>query len=263
MGTTDRIFEQVVKEASFQGQFNRQFTINEADAKKLVNLDNMLNKAFAKTLSWRAIASLDTFFLGWLVTGDPMAGGSIAALEVATKMFLYYFHERAWDSGDKVKRIRSRILDNAVKVYREYGTLPKNIEFIKLMHKKRREEFRVGVSDRKMKRARVPESELSEAPRRGRYGKQKKRGQQQPKQQPQQPQQQMGLGDFEMSHEQSTLMAFMGIAKRIMGDLQGDKFDDEMLEVLDKVLVAVDEAVRDQRLKAQYGSGFEKYRKDA
>ena len=66
-----------------------------------------------------------------------------------------------------------------------------------------------------------------------------------------------------MSHEQSTLMAFMGIAKRIMGDLQQDKFDDEMLEVLDKVLVAVDEAVRDQRLKAQYGSGFEKYRKDA
>ena len=109
MGTTDRIFEQVVKEASFQGQFNRQFTINEADAKKLVNLDNMLNKAFAKTLSWRAIASLDTFFLGWLVTGDPMAGGSIAALEVATKMFLYYFHERAWDSGDKVKRIRSHL----------------------------------------------------------------------------------------------------------------------------------------------------------
>jgi uncharacterized membrane protein len=109
-----------------------------------------LDKALAKTISWRALASLDTFFLGWLVTGDPAAGGSIAALEVATKMFLYYFHERAWDSSDKVKRIRSRILDNAVKVYRKYGTLPKNIEFTKLMHKRRREEFKHGV---KMRRA--------------------------------------------------------------------------------------------------------------
>lgn len=108
---------------------------------------------------------------------------------------------------------------------------------------------------------------VKEAPRRGKFGKQqgrrKNRNQQQPRKQPQQPQQQMGMDDPEMSHEQATLMAFMGIAKRVMGDLQRNKFDDEMLEVLGKVLIAVDEAVRDQRLKAQYGKGFEKYRKDA
>lgn len=103
-------------------------------------------------------------------------------------------------------------------------------------------------------------------PTRGKFGRQQsKRGKKQKprQQQKQQPSQQAGLGDFEMSHEQSTLMAFMGIAKRIMGDLQRNKFDDEMLEVLDKVLVAVDEAVRDQRLQAQYGKGYKKYRKDA
>jgi hypothetical protein len=176
-------------------------------------------------------------------------------------MFLYYFHERAWESSDTVKRIRSAIIASAVKAYEKYGIIPQNTEFAELMSKR----YKKG----KMEKSRVPESRLFEAPRRGRYGKQKKRGKQQPKQRPstvtpvREPQQQPGLGDFEMSHEQSTLMAFMGIAKRVVGDLQRNKFDDEMLEVLDKVLVAVDEEVRDQRLQAQYGKGFKKYRKDA
>ena len=50
----------------------------------------------AKTFTWRIIASLDTLLLGWLLTGNIKLGVSLMSLEVVTKTFLYYFHERAW-----------------------------------------------------------------------------------------------------------------------------------------------------------------------
>lgn len=53
-------------------------------------------RAVAKTFTWRGIGSVDTFLLGWLITGNAAIGGSIAVLELLTKMVLYYFHERAW-----------------------------------------------------------------------------------------------------------------------------------------------------------------------
>jgi uncharacterized membrane protein len=53
-------------------------------------------RAVVKAISWRSIGSIDTFVLGWLITGNAVMGGSIAVLELGTKMFLYYLHERAW-----------------------------------------------------------------------------------------------------------------------------------------------------------------------
>ena len=50
----------------------------------------------AKTITWRIIASLDTFLIAWLITGRFDWAGTIAGVEVLTKMILYYFHERAW-----------------------------------------------------------------------------------------------------------------------------------------------------------------------
>ena len=50
----------------------------------------------AKTITWRVVGTLDTMLLGWLVSGDPMIGLKVGALELFTKMILYYFHERAW-----------------------------------------------------------------------------------------------------------------------------------------------------------------------
>ena len=55
----------------------------------------------AKALSWRFLGTLDTMFIGWLVTGDPLIGASIGAIEVITKTGLYYFHERAWYTWSK------------------------------------------------------------------------------------------------------------------------------------------------------------------
>lgn len=53
-------------------------------------------RSLAKTVSWRVLASIDTFIIGWFVTGNMVFAGSIASLEVLTKMALYYGHERAW-----------------------------------------------------------------------------------------------------------------------------------------------------------------------
>jgi uncharacterized membrane protein len=54
------------------------------------------SRSLLKTLSWRIVASTDTFLLTWLVTGSIKAGLTVSGLEIITKMILYYFHERAW-----------------------------------------------------------------------------------------------------------------------------------------------------------------------
>ena len=48
------------------------------------------------TISWRIVGTLDTMCLGWIITGSPLIGLKIGALELFTKMILYYFHERIW-----------------------------------------------------------------------------------------------------------------------------------------------------------------------
>ncbi len=53
-------------------------------------------RSLLKTLSWRIVGTLDTMFLGWLITGDPLIGLKIGALELVTKFALYYLHERVW-----------------------------------------------------------------------------------------------------------------------------------------------------------------------
>tara|TARA_S200000501_G_scaffold367400_1_gene403671 strand:- start:837 stop:1043 length:207 start_codon:yes stop_codon:yes gene_type:complete len=55
-------------------------------------------RSLAKTISWRVIATTDTFILAWLFTSDEVIAASIAGLEVVTKLILYYVHERGWSS---------------------------------------------------------------------------------------------------------------------------------------------------------------------
>ena len=53
-----------------------------------------------KTITWRIVASLDTFILSWLLTGSASIGMTIASLEILTKMVLYYAHERQWEKPE-------------------------------------------------------------------------------------------------------------------------------------------------------------------
>ncbi|UFS62502.1 DUF2061 domain-containing protein [Sulfurimonas sp. HSL-3221] len=59
----------------------------------------MQEKAYrsaVKTLSWRAVGTLDTMVISFLITGSLAMAASIGSIEVFTKMVLYYLHERAW-----------------------------------------------------------------------------------------------------------------------------------------------------------------------
>lgn len=49
-----------------------------------------------KTITWRIVGTIDTMMIAWLVTGSLSAGAAIGGIEVITKMFLYYGHERVW-----------------------------------------------------------------------------------------------------------------------------------------------------------------------
>lgn len=54
-------------------------------------------RALQKTMTWRVLASADTMLLGYIVTGDFISAGSLAGMEVVTKIFAYFGHELAWD----------------------------------------------------------------------------------------------------------------------------------------------------------------------
>ena len=49
-----------------------------------------------KAISWRILATTDTFIIGFFITGNVVYAGSIASLEILTKFILYYYHERLW-----------------------------------------------------------------------------------------------------------------------------------------------------------------------
>ena len=53
-------------------------------------------RSLLKTISWRVVGTIDTMLLGWLITGSPLVGLKIGALELITKFVLYYIHERIW-----------------------------------------------------------------------------------------------------------------------------------------------------------------------
>lgn len=53
-------------------------------------------RSVLKALSWRTLGTLDTFAISWLLTGRVEIAGSIAGLEIITKIAWYYLHERIW-----------------------------------------------------------------------------------------------------------------------------------------------------------------------
>jgi uncharacterized membrane protein len=78
------------------------------------DVDSSNKRHILKTFSWRAIGTLDTMLLGWLISGNPLTGLKIGGAEVVTKMLLYFGHEKLWyrinfglDRRTKRKRIEA------------------------------------------------------------------------------------------------------------------------------------------------------------
>lgn len=54
------------------------------------------SRSVIKALSWRTLGTLDTFVISWAMTGHVAMAGSIAGIEIVTKIAWYYLHERIW-----------------------------------------------------------------------------------------------------------------------------------------------------------------------
>lgn len=53
-------------------------------------------RSILKAITWRITGTIDTFLLAWLITSKPGVALTLSSVEVVTKMFLYYLHERTW-----------------------------------------------------------------------------------------------------------------------------------------------------------------------
>lgn len=61
-----------------------------------INMKENHTRSVLKGITWRVIATADTIFLAWLITGDIKSALKIGFTEVLTKVFLFYLHERVW-----------------------------------------------------------------------------------------------------------------------------------------------------------------------
>jgi len=70
----------------------------ESEAPMFIRVRDSHPRSIAKAVSWRITGSIDTFALSYVFTGSAKLAGSIAGAEMATKMVLYYVHERVWSA---------------------------------------------------------------------------------------------------------------------------------------------------------------------
>ncbi len=66
------------------------------EEQKMISLESN-KRSLAKTISWRAVGTIDTILISWLITGTLSLAFSIGAIELITKMVLYFLHERTWN----------------------------------------------------------------------------------------------------------------------------------------------------------------------
>lgn len=69
-------------------------------------------RSFAKGATWRLVGTLDTIFLSFLFTGSIGKALKIGGIELFTKIFLFYVHERIWGRlkfGTKEKTVNGKI----------------------------------------------------------------------------------------------------------------------------------------------------------
>jgi uncharacterized membrane protein len=55
-------------------------------------------RSLAKAISWRIVATLTTMLLVFAFTGNLVISGGVGLTELATKIVIYYVHERVWNA---------------------------------------------------------------------------------------------------------------------------------------------------------------------
>ncbi len=89
-------------------------------------------RSLVKGISWRAVGTIDTMFIAFLITGVPLNAVAIGGFELFTKIGLFYLHERIWG-----KIWWGRIMDDGlqpqlvkVKVAEQQSPYPKSSHII-------------------------------------------------------------------------------------------------------------------------------------
>jgi uncharacterized membrane protein len=54
-------------------------------------------RSLVKAISWRVTGTLDTILISFVITGQAKFAFAIGFVELFTKVFLYYVHERIWN----------------------------------------------------------------------------------------------------------------------------------------------------------------------
>jgi uncharacterized membrane protein len=57
-------------------------------------------RTFAKTVTFRIVATFTTMLIVFLFTGEWLLSVGIGVVEFIAKLFIYYLHERAWEHVD-------------------------------------------------------------------------------------------------------------------------------------------------------------------
>ncbi len=55
-------------------------------------------RSFIKGITWRIIASAAIFLITWITTKEIETAVTITSIEFPVKLFLFYLHERGWQS---------------------------------------------------------------------------------------------------------------------------------------------------------------------
>ncbi len=53
-------------------------------------------RSLVKGISWRAVGTLDTMIISYIITGNIRYAAFIGSTEAMTKVFLFWAHERVW-----------------------------------------------------------------------------------------------------------------------------------------------------------------------
>lgn len=79
------------------GSERAQMDVNPHRSQPLsANPEDQPKRSILKSLTWRALATLTTFVIVYAYTDELALSLGVGAVEVVTKMFLYYLHERLW-----------------------------------------------------------------------------------------------------------------------------------------------------------------------
>lgn len=55
-----------------------------------------IKRHLLKTITYRIVSSIISFFIGYIITGNIFVGFSFSIIELIVKPIVYFIHERIW-----------------------------------------------------------------------------------------------------------------------------------------------------------------------